>query len=114
MVEKCGNVGTAENIAAVRAVSPGHLHELPDGTVGLYTGTQVVAIGEKMTLHQSERVKVACDPIALAAAGALVKFDFATQTVKVAGTNIGYYHLAKPLNATVAIVNLNWTIKPAT
>jgi hypothetical protein len=114
MAEKCGKCGIAENIAAVRVVSPGHLHELPDGTVGIYTGTQVAQIGDRITLHQEERVKVACDPIALAAAGALVKFDFTTQTVKVAGTNIGYYHLAKPLNATVAIVNLNWCVKAAT
>lgn len=112
--EQCGNVGIADNVTALRAVNPGDLHEIPDGTVGIYTGAQAVAEGEKMVLHQNVRVKVDCDAIAAAPAGFLVKFDMATQLVKASGTNIGYYHVAKALNATKAVVNLNTTVQPAT
>lgn len=113
MAIRNGNPGIYDNVAAVRAVKSGHLHECPDGRVGIYTGAQDVAIGGVISLDTNATVIVDCSALALAAAGALVNFNFTTQLVVASGgTNIGRYKSAKALNATKATVTLNNTGMP--
>ena len=107
MVTRVGSPTEVQTVAA-RDIKSGDLHECPDGRVGVYWATMDAASGEEIVLHTDEKLEVAASAIAAASAGALVNFNFTSQTIVASGgTNIGRYVEDKASNATSAIVLLN-------
>jgi hypothetical protein len=104
-----GDEDVVENVTALRAVSPGHLHECPDGRIGYYGGAQAVASGAVIpSLSTCGVFKIAAGAFAAIAAGQKANFNLATQALVISGqANVGTYVKAKALNATEAIVVLN-------
>ena len=104
-----GDEDVVENVTALRAVSPGHLHECPDGRIGYYGGTQAVASGAVIpSLCTCGVFKIAAAAFAAIAAGQKANFNMSTQALALSGqTNIGTYVKAKALNDAYGIVALN-------
>jgi hypothetical protein len=104
-----GDEDTVENVTALRNVSPGHLHECPDGRIGYYGGTQAIASGQVIpSLNTCGVFKISAGNFAAIAAGQRANFNMTTQLLVLSGqTNIGTYVKAKALNAADAIVVLN-------